>query len=194
MRPVYSWASYSRSFSGLPFSHFASFFFSDTVTFSISAGFLGRLVTFVSVSPSLRHNLPPFLPLLLTLSLCSPLSSSVGLLERESCPESWMPLCNINEGKAEKNPKLTLTRWGVGCRSRDVKDRGRKIDWEAGKEWGRPVVCLDPNFLFMLTFIFFFFCRYIHIKSLLYSSSDWKLKGRRTRGNSRKQLLECRPG
>lgn len=193
MRPVYSWASYSRSFSGLPLSHFASFF-SDTVTFSISAGFLGRLATSVSVSPSLRHNLPPFLPLLLTLSLSSPLCSSVGLLERERAALNHeCPSAILMKGKLKKIRSWHWQDGGVGCRSRDVKDRGRKIDWEAGKEWGRPVVCLDPNFLFMLTF-FFFFCSYIHIKQLLYSLSDWKLKGRRTRGNSRKQLLECRPG
>lgn len=123
---VFRWIFCSKSLSCFP-SLFSSW---CSVTLSLSAGLLERLVTSNSVLPSLRHSLPPVCPLLLSLYMSLPNSSSVGLLERSALNPEWL-LCSINDRKAE-NSKLSQKG-----RSGDAKDRDRKIR----KEGRRTMSC-----------------------------------------------------
>lgn len=123
---VFRWIFCSKSLSCFP-SLFSSW---CSVTLSLSAGLLERLVTSISVLPSLRHSLPPVCPLLLSLYISLPNSSSVELLERSALNPEWL-LCSINDRKSE-NWKLSQKG-----RTRDAKDRDRKIRKEGRRKMSR---------------------------------------------------------
>lgn len=166
---VFRWIFCSKSLSCFP-SLFSSW---CSVTLSLSAGLLERLVTSNSVLPSLRHSLPPVCPLLLSLYMSLPNSSSVGLLERSALNPDWL-LCSIHDRKAE-NSKLSQKG-----RSRDAKDRDRKIR----KEGRRKMSCRPGGGKKILSmFTFFFFHRHTQSEIPLYNiiKPSWEPKSERTR-------------
>ena len=164
-------------------------FFSLTLcrSLSLSAGLLERLVTSISVWPSLRHNLSlRFVLSFLSLPLSLSLSPSAGLLARSALNPERL-LCSINEGKSWKSKAETDKRRGGRARSWDVKEWDRKMDWMQGRVDGlsddeqnfSPCSCSLSLFSSRLCVLFH---RHAQIEPPLYSwiELNWKAKGKRT--------------